>query len=202
MNYEVKEKKFFELKNIKKVLKFDYNLRHVETTFDLEKYVLELVLLYEDINEEKIEEEIELPIEFNTSMTEQLSADVKDIDIKTIVGNGVEICFEFLIKIDNINSTEKEEEKQEIKEIYQQELEEKLQLRDEEVEDKKEEIALNIGCDENDSFLNLKTDFIRCKVINLDDNNLDKLSKKYNLSMDYLFNLKKSNNKLIVYDKD
>ena len=82
------------------------------------------------------------------------------------------------------------------------ELEEKLQLRDEEVEDKKEEIALNIGCDENDSFLNLKTDFIRCKVINLDDNNLDKLSKKYNLSMDYLFNLKKSNNKLIVYDKD
>lgn len=202
MNYEVKEKKFFELKNIKKVLKFDYNLRHVETTFDLEKYVLELVLLYEDINEEKIEEEIELPIEFNTSMTEQLSADVKDIDIKTIEGNGVEICFEFLIKIDNINSTEKEEEKQEIKEIYQQELEDKLQLRDEEVEVKKEEILLNIGCDENDSFLNLKTDFIRCKVINLDDNNLDKLSEKYNFSMDYLFNLKKSNNKLIVYDKD
>ena len=122
MNYEVKEKKFFELKNIKKVLKFDYNFRYVETTFDLEKYVLELVLLYEDINEEKIEEEIELPIEFNTSMTEQLSADVKDIDIKTIEGNGVEICFEFSININNITSTEKEEEKQEIKEIYQQEF--------------------------------------------------------------------------------
>lgn len=200
MNYEVKEKKFYELKDLKNILNYEYNLKHLETTFDLEKYLLVLMISYEKNNGDILEKEIQFPIEFNTSMTEQLTTTVKNIDIKHIENSGIEIVFEFDVNIENITSNDIEPDKKEIKEIYQQELEEILTERVEVVEEK-ENIKL-LENDEDDSFLNLKTDFVKFKVINLEEQSIDKISAKYNISIEHLFELKKSNNKLIVYDKE
>ena len=51
MKYEVKEKKFYEVLGIKEILKTNVILKHIETTFDLEKYLLEVEIFYMDSND-------------------------------------------------------------------------------------------------------------------------------------------------------
>lgn len=204
MKYEVKEKKFYEHNGVKNIVEYNYLFKHLETTFDLEKFLLELKVKIENKNNEIIDKEFNLPIEFNTSMTEQLTANLIKVEAFVEEDKGINFEIYLEISIEEI-SNENEDlviEKQEIKEIYQKELEEKLESREEETESKIEIILDMEEYNDEGLFTNLKTDFVRYKIINLDDNSLDKISVKYGLSMNYLYDLKNSKSKLIVYDKE
>ena len=210
------EKKHYKIEDIIKINNFTYELKHLETTFDLEKYNLEVNLDYVDSFLEVQNKVINLPIELNTTMTEQLTANITKLDIITVKNNGIDLDITLDIEVVEIESA-----KEEIKEIYQQELTEKMGQREDEIIEEKEELVEEIieekecnifeikTCENNDdetlefSFLNnLKCDYAKYKVLSLDDSSLDKISAKYNLPMDLLYDAKKSNNKVIVYDKE
>lgn len=203
MIYEVKEKKFHEIIGIKKILDYEALLKHLETTFELEKYLLEIKLSYVDIDNKQELNTLNLPIDFDTSMTEQVSANLNSVEFTVDENKGVNIIFNINVIVEEIenNNIDIIEEKKEIKETYQQELEEIINIREDTMDNKVNVIVEN-SAEDNDNFLNLSTTYIKYKVINLDENSLDKISIKYNISMEKLYNIKNSNNKLIVYDKE
>lgn len=205
MKYEVKEKKFFENIGIKQIIDYSYFFKHLETTFDLEKYLLELKVSIENMNNEIMDKEFNLPIEFNTSMTEQLTAKLIKVEANLLENKGINFEIFLEVNIDEITNSEEEiiQEKQEIKEIYQKELEEKLDSREQIISEEVAQVIYDTDEDvRGDNFLNLNTDFVRYKVINLDDNSLDKISVKYGLSINYLYELKNTKSKLIVHDNE
>ena len=204
MNYEVKEKKFYEVSNIKKIENYQAVLKHLETTFDLEKYLLEIDFFYVDLNDLNQVVKYSLPIDFNTTMTEQLEAKLLSVKVSEEENKGINIMFELEVEVSEIadEPMDIEVDKQEIKETYQQELEEKFCEREEVVTENPVNVMVDVSSNENDDFLKLNTTYIKYKVINLDEISLDKISVKYNIPMDKLYNLKTSKNKLIVYDKE
>lgn len=207
MKYEVNEKKFYKIDMISKIIEYKCELKHLDTTFDFEKYELCIILMYIDANLEEKQLNISIPIELTTSMTEQLTATIKNVDVK-LVKDDIEIDMTLDIEVVEI-----EPSKEEIHDNYQAELEVKLQEReealieeiiieDEKVEDAVMTISSDTSDEKNNFFINLKTEYIKYKILNLDDLSLDKISAKYNLSLEYLYNLKKQNNKVIVHDKE
>lgn len=206
MKYEVNEKKFFPINDISIINSFNYDFNHIETTIDLEKYELLIELEYQDIDNKEYIKNIKYPIQIPTNITENLTANLTKVlcDIK---GNeGVEV--EVFLELEVMSFTD---EKEEIKEEYQQELEEKLSVREVEIiesietistDDSEAKIMVNSDIESGvfDISKLLKTDYIKCKILTLDERNLDKISLEYNLSMEYLYEQKKQNNKVIVYD--
>lgn len=206
MKYEVNEKKFFPINDISIINSFNYDFNHIETTIDLEKYELLIELEYQDIDNKEYIKNIKYPIQIPTNITENLTANLTKVlcDIK---GNeGVEV--EVFLELEVMSFTD---EKEEIKEEYQQELEEKLSVRETEIiesietistDDSEAKIMVNSDIESGvfDISKLLKTDYIKCKILTLDERNLDKISLEYNLSMEYLYEQKKQNNKVIVYD--
>lgn len=214
MKYEVTDKKFYKIDDIVKIEDFKYEFRHLETTFDLEKYVLDVDVFFLNSLDESNKKMLSLPVELATTMTEQLTADVKFLEI-SVQKNGIEL--EFTLDIDVLDINDNEEIKEEIKDNYQHELEEKMQTREDELnsaemndnvkedEEKVDIVEKNniIKIDEEEGKFDLlsmlKTKYEMYKIISLDEGSLDKISAKYNLSIDYLYEMKKSNNKVIVH---
>ena len=209
MKYEVNEKKIYDVLDISNIEEYNYELKHLETTFELEKYVLEINLVYKDLQLEEKKEIIILPIDLTTTMTEQLNAIVKNVHLNLIKGSGVEVDMTLEIEVIEFENDNKEE----IHEIYQAELEAKLQERcdctiedvslpKEEIIDTTMTIGTNAGADSPNFFSDLNTSYDKYRVLNLEENSLDKISAKYNLPLDYLYKLKKTNSKVIVHDKE
>ena len=168
MNYEVKEKKFYEVSNIKKIENYQAALKHLETTFDLEKYLLEIDFFYVDLNDLNQVVKYSLPIDFNTTMTEQLSAKLLSVEVNVEENKGINIMFELEVEVSEIaeEPMDIEVDKQEIKETYQQELEEKFSEREEVVTENPVNVMVDISSNENDDFFKLNTIYIKYKVIN------------------------------------
>ena len=132
-----------------------------------------------------------------------------NVDLKHIENEGVELDITLDIEITEFET----ENKEEIHDSYQAELEVKLQercdcvlesieLNEEKENDTSMTISTNTNNDSSDLFANLKVSYIKYRVLNLEENSLDKISAKYNLPLDYLYNLKKTNSKVIVHDKE
>lgn len=206
MKYVVNEKKFFKIEDISNIKDFSYQLIHLESTVEFEKYMLEVSLKYLDKSLNEIEKEFDFPIDLNTTLTEQLSAKINKIDVEILKDKGVELDISLDIETIIID-----EVKEEIKENYQLEMLEKLEKQREEVADVVIEeleneinpVIINSSESGDESlFGNLKSEYAKYKIITLDDSSLDKISAKYNLSINYLYDAKKNNNKVIVYDKE
>ena len=206
MKYVVNEKKFYKIEDISNVKDFLYQLIHLESTVEFEKYMLEVSLKYLDKSLKEIEKEFDFPIDLNTTLTEQLSAKINKIDVEILKDKGVELDISLDIETIIID-----EVKEEIKENYQLEMLEKLEKQREEVADVVIEeleneinpVIINSSESGDESlFGNLKSEYAKYKIITLDDSSLDKISAKYNLSINYLYDAKKNNNKVIVYDKE
>ena len=206
MKYVVNEKKFFKIEDISNIKDFSYQLIHLESTVEFEKYMLEVTLKYLDKSLNEIEKEFDFPIDLNTTLTEQLSAKINKIDVEIIKDKGIELDISLDIETIIID-----EIKEEIKENYQLEMLEKLEKQREEVADVViEELENEINpviinsseSGDKSLFGNLKSEYAKYKIITLDDSSLDKISAKYNLSINYLYDAKKNNNKVIVYDKE
>ena len=204
MIYEVKEKKFHEVSDIKKILNYKAELKHLETTFELEKYLLDVNFFYIDFNGLERNTMCNLPIDFNTTMTEQLLAKLESLEVNAEENKGINLTFNIIVEVNEIDEEPADIiiDKKEIKEIYQQELEEKINERDEVIIENNVNLVVDDSVSIDYDFLSLKTEFVKYKVINLDEVFLDKISLKYNIPIDKLYNLKNSNNKLIVYDKE
>ena len=206
MKYVVNEKKFYNIEDISNIKDFSYQLIHLESTVEFEKYMLEVTLKYLDKSLNEIEKEFDFPIDLNTTLTEQLSAKINKIDVEIIKDKGIELDISLDIETIIID-----EIKDEIKENYQLEMEVKLEKQREElieevIEELDDEISpviINSSESRDESlFGNLKSEYVKYKIITLDDSSLDKISAKYNLSINYLYDAKKNNNKVIVYDKE
>ena len=206
MKYVVNEKKFYKIEDISNIKDFSYQLIHLESTVEFEKYMLEVTLKYLDKSLNEIEKEFDFPIDLNTTLTEQLSAKINKIDVEILKDKGVELDISLDIETIIID-----EVKEEIKENYQLEMLEKLEKQREEVADVVIEeleneinpVIINSSESGDESlFGNLKSEYAKYKIITLDDSSLDKISAKYNLSINYLYDAKKNNNKVIVYDKE
>lgn len=206
MKYVVNEKKFYKIEDISNIKDFSYQLIHLESTVEFEKYMLEVNLKYLDKSLNEIEKEFDFPIDLNTTLTEQLSAKINKIDVEIIKDKGIELDISLDIETIIIDET-----KDEIKENYQLEMEVKLEKQREElieevIEELDDEISpviINSSESRDESlFGNLKSEYVKYKIITLDDSSLDKISAKYNLSINYLYDAKKNNNKVIVYDKE
>jgi hypothetical protein len=206
MKYVVNEKKFYKIEDISNINDFSYQLIHLESTVEFEKYMLEVSLKYLDKSLNEIEKEFDFPIDLNTTLTEQLSAKINKIDVEIIKDKGIELDISLDIETIIID-----EIKDEIKENYQLEMLEKLEKQREElieevIEELDDEISpviINSSESSDESlFGNLKSEYAKYKIITLDDSSLDKISAKYNLSINYLYDAKKNNNKVIVYDKE
>ena len=204
MKYVVNEKKFFKIEDISNIKDFSYQLIHLESTVEFEKYMLEVTLKYLDKSLNEIEKEFDFPIDLNTTLTEQLSAKINKIDVEILKDKGVELDISLDIETIIID-----EVKEEIKENYQLEMLEKLEKQREEVADVVIEeleneinpVIINSSESGDESlFGNLKSEYAKYKIITLDDSSLDKISAKNNLSINYLYDAKKNNNKVIVYD--
>ena len=213
MKYEVSEKKLYPL-DLKSVINVEGNLVHLETTIDFEKYSLEVLVSYFDKDDKVNNEMFIIPIDLNVTMTDNLEADLSSLKYNIKENEGIELVFTIDVNVYPIV-----DEKEEIKEIYQQELEAKINERDiieiEEVKDEppmgieEEEVLIesnvNISTfkpNEDNILGHLKTDYIRYKIISLDEESLDKISLKYNLPINYLYELKKTKNKVMVYDRE
>ena len=188
MKYEVNETNLFEVKDIKSIVNYQSELKHIETTFDFEKYLLIVVLKYIDINDLEKEVDLELPLSLNTSMTETLTATLKDVKLEL---EDDKVLCDYTLEI---NVVEIEEETQ----VF----EEKVTLEIVEENNSNLNVKEVITISDEDFLKGLKTDYIKYKVINLAEENIDKISAKYNLSMEYLYELKRNNSKVIVYDNE
>lgn len=201
MKYEVCEKKFFELIDLKEISSIKRKLRHLQTTFDTENYELDIIVNYINKNDTLLEQTYIIPVELQTSMTESLTAECSKLNYVIKENKGIE--FEFFI---DVTVVEILEEKEEIKESYQQELEEIFLTREtleiEEVVPEKSLLKIDVKSDDKSFINSLKTDFVRYKILNLDDENLNKISLKYNMSINELYEMKKHGNKVIVHDKE
>ena len=206
MKYVVNEKKFYKIEDISNVKDFLYQLIHLESTVEFEKYMLEVSLKYLDKSLKEIEKEFDFPIDLNTTLTEQLSAKINKIDVEIIKDKGIELDISLDIETVIIDDV-----KEEIKENYQSEMLEKLEKQREELieevieelDDEINSVIINSSESRDESlFGNLKSEYAKYKIITLDDSSLDKISAKYNLSINYLYDAKKNNNKVIVYDKE
>ena len=206
MKYVVNEKKFYMIEDISNIKDFSYQLIHLESTFEFEKYMLEVNLKYLDKSLNEIEKEFDFPIDLNTTLTEQLSAKINKIDLEIIKDKGIELDISLDIETLIIDDV-----KEEIKENYQLEMLEKLEKQREELieevieelDDEINPVIINSSKSSDESlFGNLKSEYAKYKIITLDDSSLDKISAKYNLSINYLYDAKKNNNKVIVYDKE
>lgn len=206
MKYVVNEKKFYKIEDISNINDFSYQLIHLESTVEFEKYMLEVSLKYLDKSLNEIEKEFDFPIDLNTTLTEQLSAKINKIDVEIIKDKGIELDISLDIETIIIDET-----KDEIKENYQLEMEVKLEKQREELieevieelDDEINPVIINSSESRDESlFGNLKSEYVKYKIITLDDSSLDKISAKYNLSINYLYDAKKNNNKVIVYDKE
>jgi hypothetical protein len=206
MKYVVNEKKFYKIEDISNINDFSYQLIHLESTVEFEKYMLEVSLKYLDKSLNEIEKEFDFPIDLNTTLTEQLSAKINKIDVEIIKDKGIELDISLDIETIIID-----EIKDEIKENYQLEMEVKLEKQREELieevieelDDEINPVIINSSESSDESlFGNLKSEYAKYKIITLDDSSLDKISAKYNLSINYLYDAKKNNNKVIVYDKE
>jgi hypothetical protein len=122
MKYVVNEKKFYKIEDISNINDFSYQLIHLESTVEFEKYMLEVSLKYLDKSLNEIEKEFDFPIDLNTTLTEQLSAKINKIDVEIIKDKGIELDISLDIETIIID-----EIKDEIKENYQLEMEVKLE---------------------------------------------------------------------------
>ena len=201
MKYEVNEKKFFSIKDLEKVNGFNYDFNHIETTFDLEKYELMIELEYQNNNEEQYIKDIKYPIELVTNITESLSATLQKVEYQVKKNDGIEVEIFLEVEVSSF-----EEEKENIKEDYQHELKEILNNREVDASafEVVESTDANLTIESTASgIFNIadmfKTEYAKYKVLTLEEKILDKISLEYNLSLEYLYEMKKHNNKVIVY---
>ena len=192
MKYEVNEKKHYTVLDLKKVSDYKTSFDHVETTFDFERYLLKLTINYFDVNDEMKEFIIELPLDLKTSMTENLTANLKQVEVKEI-DEGIDVTYILDIEVSEIDSIEDEV-------CTLEAPTEDIRIES----DEKENLTIKEAKESKDlGFISsLKTEYTKYKIINLAEENLDKIGAKYNLSIEYLYEKKRSNSKVIVHDNE
>ena len=122
MKYEVNENNLFEVKDIKGILDYNALLKHIETTFDFEKYLFTIILKYIDNSDLEKEVTLELPINLNTSMTETLTAILKDSRLE-IVDDKV-LC-DYTLEINVIEIEEENQIFEEENQTFEEEIKNK-----------------------------------------------------------------------------
>ena len=209
MIYEVNESRFFSILNIKEITNYDAEILKVTEEGNIAYYNLEVVIKYQNLDEEEKEELIQLPIEFNVRESEEIDVILKNIIINVIENNGVELNFDISVDVsemeENIDIQEKEdieipvveldviEKAEEIKEAININNEDKIELKVLETSNNKP----------FDICKNLRNSSQKYKMIMLcDEQNFDKISLKYNIKMEELYRLKKEGLKVIVCAKE
>ena len=198
MIYDVNETRFYDIKDLKDVKNYSYQLLRANTIENIAYFNLKVELLYLSINGKETNTELLLPIELNTSVMEELEVEIKRLELKALEEKGVDLDFDLKVNI-------KELYKEEIVESYQQELIENLPRDEEIIIDHKEEIKLvdSVIDTEFNLYSFLINSYQKYKVIILkEEETFDKISTKYKIPVDKLYTMKKEGDRVITCDEE
>lgn len=201
MFYDVSESRFFEIKNIKEILNYSFELNLIKVVNNIVYYDLNVQLTYLTIENEKAETILMMPVEFNILNEEELNVDVKNISIELHDDVGVNMEFNLIVDI------KEKDVKKEIEEIYEEELITNLNRVEKEiVVEEESDNTLVVITEEDSKIFNLNKmlvdSFDTYKVLSLsDETTFNKISLMYNISIEELYLLKKEGKRVIVCAK-
>lgn len=198
MIYDVNETRFYDIKDLKDVKDYSYQLLRANTLENIAYFNLKIELIYLSITGDETNTELLLPIELNTSVMEELEVEIKRLELKVLEEKGIDLDFDLSVNI-------KELYKEEIVESYQQELIENLPRNEEIIEEQKEEMKLveSVIDTEFNLFSFLINTYQKYKVIILkEEETFDKISAKYKIPLDKLYVMKKEGNRVITCDEE
>jgi len=201
MIYDVSETRYFEIKNIKEILNYNFELKRIKVMNNIVYYDLNILLTFLNSENEKLETILKMPVEFNILNEEELNVNVKNIKVELHGDLGVDLEFDLIVDIEEKNV------KKEIEETYEEELITNLNRVEEEmiVDDEIENTVVVITEEDTQKFnLNkvLVDSYDTYKVLSLSDEaTFNKISLMYNISMEELYLLKKEGKRVIVCAK-
>lgn len=191
MQYEINETEFFEVLKINQIKTYSYLLEEI----DQNNYMLKVDLNYYGEDFKECYQKLELPI--TLSENDYIgTAKLVSVDLEVIDAQGVNIHFVLDVNLNDdvflnkdYTAKNQEETKEAIKANYDNVLEEKLCREDQITET------------ENDDFLNqFITDYACLRVIDTEnEGEYNDLSKRYNISLDELYDGKKKGKRLAKF---
>lgn len=199
MIYEVNESRFFEIENIKEIISKETKIIKIKEEIEIAYFNLIIDIKYLNIDDEKCEKSLELPIEFNIRSEEEIDVMLKNLFINIVEDKGIDVDF-----IIDVNINELEESTKITEEIITGEkIIDAIQTIEEQdltVIDSAEVSVVKYVADSEFNFLKmLKNSYKKYKMIILnDESSFDKISLKYNIKIEDLFKMKKEGLKVIV----
>ena len=199
MIYEVNESRFFEIENIKEIISKETKIIKIKEEIEIAYFNLIIDIKYLNIDDEKCEKSLELPIEFNIRSEEEIDVMLKNLFINIVEDKGIDVDF-----IIDVNINELEESTKIIEEIITGEkIIDAIQTIEEQdltIIDSAEVSVVKYVADSEFNFLKmLKNSYKKYKMIILnDESSFDKISLKYNIKIEDLFKMKKEGLKVIV----
>ena len=184
MIYNIDEVRFYEIKNIKEVISYDFMLSFNNKKERIASYLLEVDLTYLDINEAERIIRIKLPVELNTSDLEKMEVLIKSLNVEVVANEGINLNFDLSVELeDEVIIDDKPLER--VIEPITDEIK-----KEEDIKEKKTSL-----------FDFAKESYGCYKLINLNMENIELISLKYNIPMEKLIVAKNSGSKVIVYER-
>ena len=187
MIYDIDDTRFYEIKDIKEVISHDFMLSFNNKNNCVASYLLEVDLTYLDNNDSERLVRIKLPVELNTTDDEKMEVSVKSLNIDLVANKGINLVFDLSIELEDdviVDNTPLEAfiDARSIEEVVLEESVERV-------------------IKEKSLFDFVKDSYCSYKVINIDMDNIEKISLKYNIPIEKLIKDKNNGGKTIVYDK-
>ena len=182
MIYNIDEVRFYEIKNIKEVISYDFMLSFNNKNDRIASYLLEVDLTYLDTNETERIVRIKLPVELNTSDLEKMEVLIKSLSVD-VQNEGVNLTFELSVELEDEIIIDDKALERVIEPVVESVKEEVINKKQPTLFDFIEE---SYGC---------------YKLININMENIELISLKYNIPMEKLIIAKNSGSKVIVYER-
>ena len=217
LKYDIDEKRFFQIAGIEEIKSYEKRFEILEYTDGFMHSLINIDITYLNLEYEELNVSLSIPIEINATKDEEV--ELKEISLEVVENEGVNVFF--LLSIEILDEKREEspisfaEEKEEVESFERQTLDTSAlgneivnnnisnELEMETIEEKiaKEELNEVTILEGKKEFLSLKTSYETYKAINLIESQFNNLSNLYKISLEKLYEKKKSGERLIVKDE-
>ena len=217
LKYDIDEKRFFQIAGIEEIKSYEKRFEILEYTDGFMHSLINIDITYLNLEYEELNVSLSMPIEINATKDEEV--ELKEISLEVVENEGVNVFF--LLSIEILDEKREEspisfaEEKEEVESFERQTLDTSAlgneivnnnisnELEMETIEEKiaKEELNEVTILEGKKEFLSLKTSYETYKAINLIESQFNNLSNLYKISLEKLYEKKKSGERLIVKDE-
>ena len=217
LKYDIDEKRFFQIAGIEEIKSYEKRFEILEYTDGFMHSLINIDITYLNLEYEELNVSLSMPIEINATKDEEV--ELKEISLEVVENEGVNVFF--LLSIEILDEKREEspisflEEEKEVESVERQTLDTSAlgneivnnnisnELEMETIEEKiaKEELNEVTILEGKKEFLSLKTSYETYKAINLIESQFNNLSNLYKISLEKLYEKKKSGERLIVKDE-